>query len=192
MNIVLVHGIFHNGSIFRRLVALLEAQGHRCWAPNLKPADGRKGIHDLACKLQAYVDAHLGADEPFALVGFSMGCLISRQYLQVLGGAKRVSAFFAISGPHDGTLTAYLYFGQGATDMRPGSALLRNLKDTEDRLAGIALYAYWTSRDAVIVPAASCDWKLATERVDARAILHRFMPADRRVCADIVQRLGAR
>ena len=191
MNIVLVHGIFCSGRIFRRLVSQLEAQGHRCWAPALKPADGRSGIHDLACKLERYVHTHLGADEPFALVGFSMGCIIARQYLQMLGGAARVSAFFAISGPHDGTLTAYLYFGQGATDMRPRSALLRTLKETEDRLARVPLYAYWTSRDITIIPAASCDWKLANERVDARALLHRFMPADRTVCEDIVRRVGA-
>ncbi|RYF76029.1 MAG: alpha/beta fold hydrolase [Comamonadaceae bacterium] len=190
MNIVLVHGIFCNGRIFRRLVTQLEAQGHRCWAPALKPADGRSGIHDLACKLQRYVDTHLGLDEPFALVGFSMGCIISRQYMQVLGGAARVSAFFAISGPHDGTLTAYLYYGRGATDMRPRSALLLNLKATEDRLAHLPLYAYWTSRDLTIIPAASCDWALAAERVDARALLHRFMPTDKRVCEDIVQRLS--
>lgn len=191
LNVVLVHGIFDNGAVFKRLVAQLRAQGHRCWVPSLRPADGRKGIHDLACKLKQYVDVHLPTDEPFALVGFSMGCIVSRQYLQTLGGARRVRAFFAISGPHRGTLTAYLYFGQGALDMRPGSALLQHLARTEDQLADVALYAYWTSRDLTILPARSCNWALAPQRLDSRSWLHRLMPGDRRVCTDIVQRMGA-
>ena len=190
MNVVLVHGIFDNGAMFKRLIAQLQAQGHRCWVPKLRPIDGRRGIHDLACKLKQYVDEQLGPDEPFALVGFSMGCIVSRQYLQVLEGARRVPAFFAISGPHEGTLLAYLYFGQGARDMRPGSALLESLKTTEDRLSPVGLYVYWTSLDLTILPARSCDWALAADRLDSQALLHRFVPANRKVCADIVQRIG--
>lgn len=191
MNVVLVHGIFDNGAMFQRLVAQLDAQGHRCWVPKLRPIDGRRGIHDLACKLKQYVDEQLGPDEPFALVGFSMGCIVSRQYLQVLEGARRVPAFFAISGPHGGTLLAYLYFGKGARDMRPGSALLTHLKTTEDRLSQVALHVYWTSLDLTILPARSCDWRLAADRLNSQALLHRFMPADRKVCADIVQRMAS-
>lgn len=96
MNVVLVHGIFDNGAIFKRLAALLTAQGHRCWVPALRPADARHGIEDLASKLKGYVQANMAPGEPFALIGFSMGCIISRQYLQMLDGAQRVCAFFAI------------------------------------------------------------------------------------------------
>jgi pimeloyl-ACP methyl ester carboxylesterase len=95
-NIVLVHGIFDNGAIFRRLVDALTRAGHRCWVPALKPADGRTGIRDLAAKLHAYIDRHLGTDAELALVGFSMGCIVSRHYLQMLGGVRRTKAFFAI------------------------------------------------------------------------------------------------
>jgi triacylglycerol lipase len=124
MDVVLVHGIFDNGAIFRRLAGVLADAGHRCWVPALEPADGRTGIEDLAAKLHAYIDRHLGSDAELALVGFSMGCIVSRQYLQMRDGVRRTKAFFAISGPHEGTLTAYLYPGQGAKDLRPGSQLL--------------------------------------------------------------------
>lgn len=191
MNVVLVHGIFDNGTMFRRLVKTLEAEGHRCWVPALKPVDGRTGILDLALKLEAYIHEHIEADAEIAIVGFSMGCIVSRQYLQGLGGVKRTKAFFAISGPHEGTLTAYLYIGQGAKDMRPGSKLLRYLKQTEDSLHQVSLFAYWTSRDIIIIPASSCCWPLASHRLNAKALLHRLMPGSAPVCSDITLRMRA-
>lgn len=191
MDIVLVHGIFDNGAMFKHLVQALESNGHKCWVPALKPADGRLGIHDLATKLQAYIDKHIGPLADIAIVGFSMGCIVSRQYMQVLGGASRTKAFFAISGPHSGTLTAYLYFGQGAKDMRPGSELLKNLRQSESSLKQVSLFAYWTSRDIMIVPASSCNWSAVPKALNAKAVLHRFMPSNRLVCADIVHQLAA-
>lgn len=191
MDIVLVHGIFDNGAIFRHLVHALTSAGHRCWVPALKPADGRTGIQDLAAKLHAYIDQHLGIDSELAIVGFSMGCIVSRHYLQVRGGVGRTKAFFAISGPHEGTLTAYLYPGQGAKDLRPGSRLLQDLKQTEDRLGAVSLFTYWTSRDITIIPASSCCWPLSSHRLDAKALLHRFMPGSAAVIADVVRRMNA-
>jgi triacylglycerol lipase len=191
MDVVLVHGIFDNGAIFRRLADALTDAGHRCWVPALKPADGRTGIEDLAAKLHAYIDRHLGSDVELALVGFSMGCIVSRHYLQMGDGVRRTKAFFAISGPHEGTLTAYLYPGQGAKDLRPGSKLLQRLKQTEDRLGTLSLFTYWTSRDITIIPASSCCWALSSHRLDAKVMLHRFMPGSATVCADVVGQMDA-
>lgn len=191
MNVVLVHGIFDDGAIFRRLERSLRDAGHRCWIPALKPADGRRGIHDLACKLKAYVDEQLGPTEPIAIVGFSMGCIVSRHYLQLLDGHARCEALFAVSAPHQGTLLAYLYPGKGARDMRPGSPVLEELRRTEHWLARMAVFGYWTSFDVTVFPARSSHWPRASSSLDARALLHRFMPGNARVCADIVQRMGA-
>jgi triacylglycerol lipase len=85
MDVVLVHGIFDNGAIFRRLADALADAGHRCWVPALKSADGRTGIEDLAAKLHAYIDRHLGSDAEVALVGFSMGCIVRRQAVHFRG-----------------------------------------------------------------------------------------------------------
>jgi triacylglycerol lipase len=171
MNIVLVHGIFDNGGIFQPLVQALERDGHRCWAPALKPADGRTGIAELA------------------IVGFSMGCIVSRYYLQMLSGAARTKVFFAISGPHSGTLMAYMYPGQGARDLRPDSPLLQALKQSEGRLSPVELFAYWTSRDLMILPATSCCWPLATYCLNAKVLIHRSMPSSALVRDDIVRRM---
>lgn len=189
MNIVLVHGIFDSGRIFRRLAGALEERGHRCWTPDLKLFDTRKGISDFAGELKEYIDKNIGPDEPLAVVSFSMGSIVARQYLQVLGGYRRTKAFFAIAGPHRGTLTAYLYCGQGARDLRPHSPVLENLRNTEALLDGIALYAYWTAWDVMIIPAKNSDWERASYRLNVGALLHRCMPGNKKVVADIVRRM---
>ncbi len=191
MNVLLVHGIFDSGRIFRRLVGALEERGHRCWTPDLKLYDMRKGINDFALELKEYIDKNIGPDAPLAVVGFSMGSIVARQYLQVLGGHRRTKAFFAISGPHRGTLTAYLYCGQAARDLRPNSPLLENLRNTEAFLDGIALYACWTAWDVMIIPAKNSDWERASYRLNVGAFLHRCMPGNKKVVADIVQRMDA-
>lgn len=190
MNIVLLHGIFDTARIFKRMIPMLEAEGHRCFAPDMRPADARHGIHDLACFVERYIGEQLAPDESFALIGFSMGGVIARQYMQVLGGAARVTAFFPISCPHAGSWWSYTYFGQGARDMRPASALLANLQATESCLHGMPIHNYWTSLDVVIFPATNCRWARADSEMDARALLHRWMPQHPVVCQDIVRRLA--
>lgn len=111
MKIVLVHGIFNDGEVFKWLAKDLRALGHECFTPSLTPANAKHGVRDLAHKLQAYILQTIGPDEPLILVGFSMGCMISRYYLQLLQGYQRTTHFFTISGPHQGTVSAYAYWG---------------------------------------------------------------------------------
>ena len=190
MNIVLLHGIFDTARIFKRMISVLEAEGHRCFAPDMRPADARHGIPDLACFVERYIAEQLAPDESFALIGFSMGGVIARQYMQTLGGAARVTAFFPISCPHAGSYWSYTYFGQGARDMRPASALLANLQATESCLLGMPIHNYWTSLDLVIFPATNCRWARADSEMDARVWLHRWMPQHPVVCQDIAHRLA--
>lgn len=161
MNIILVHGIFDDSGIFKYMSSALRAEGHACFLPSLKPADAKLGIRDLAEKLQTYINQHLGVTEAFILVGFSMGCLVSRCYLQELGAIQRCVAFHAISGPHHGSWWAYAYWGQGAKDMRPDSALLNDFAQSEHVLADIPLFSYRTRFDEMIIPSKSSEWGIA-------------------------------
>lgn len=190
MKIILVHGIFDTGKIFDRLISKLEANGHQCYAPDLNPSDGKLGIADLSEKLKKYIDQQVGADVPIAVIGFSMGAIVSRYYLQQLEGYQRTNAFFSISGPHKGTLTAYFYPGKGVKDLRPNSRLLHELAKTENVLSHIALYSYRTPLDAMIVPSKSSDWQIA-RNVKSNALLHSFMLKDSIVCSHIVSQLAS-
>lgn len=188
MKVILVHGIFDTGHIFKHMISKLETNGHECYAPDLKPSDGRLGISDLSIKLKDYIDQKIGVGQPIAIIGFSMGCMVSRYYLQSLEGYTRTRAFFAISGPHYGTMTAYFYLGKGSRDMKPNSHFLTDLALTENRLKGMQLYAYRTPFDAMIIPSKSSDWKIA-KNMPTKSLLHSFMVRDRVVISDITRNL---
>lgn len=188
MNILLVHGIFDNGRIYRKLAGQLTACGHHCFSPSLVPNDACHGIADLATKLDGMVNETFGADEPMAIVGFSMGCLVSRYYIHRLHAGRRTKAFFAISGPHAGSMTAYFCPGQGARDMRPGSSLLRDLDSAAPEEHDFPIFTYWTPLDLMILPATSSRWHPAKERI-IWSPLHRLMPSNNQLCSDVVEKM---
>ena len=147
------------------------------FAPSIKPSDGRLGLKDLAEKLAAEVERNLVSDKKFLLIGFGMGCLISRAYLQLLGGFQRCVEFHAISGPLKGSFWAYFYPGLGARDMRPRSALIQQLHDTEQTLTEIKLISYRTPYDVMILPSKSSHLEIA-ENVLVSCPVHAWMVKD--------------
>jgi triacylglycerol lipase len=188
VRVVLVHGIFDTGSKFKTMQPYLEAHGHRCLAPSLTPNDGRDGLPRLAEQLRSKIDAAFGQTDPIALIGFSMGGLISRWYLQELGGHARVDPFIAIASPMRGTVWAYGYPGEGAKQMRPGSRFLTRLAEGVTRLDRLRVHAYWTPFDAVIVPQDSADWDFAdSKRVSA--LCHPCMLWHDELLADVAAQL---
>jgi len=187
--VVMVHGIFQTEwRCFGFLRRDLEERGVECLVPSLKPADGRDGLPVLAEQLKREIDARFGPKDRIVLVGFSMGGLVSRHYLQELGGAKRCDAFFTISTPHHGTAMAHLCYGEGARQMRCGSPWLAHLAQTEHRLGKMPIVSYRTPADLVIIPSCSSEWARA-ENISVACALHPLMTASPKVRKDILSRL---
>ena len=153
--ILLVHGIYDDGTALLPLQHALEAAGYRCYVPDFRPSDGHLGLADLAHKLRITTDQHYGPRQPIFVVGFSLGGLVARYYLEILGGAARCRGLVTVSTPHAGTLTAYLIGGEGARDLRPFSPFLRTLWRGEPRLAALPLTSLWNPADLVIFPSFS-------------------------------------
>jgi triacylglycerol lipase len=189
MDVVLVHGFLNRGGIFRSLMRHLRDAGHTPHAPTLAPIDGRGGLPALAEKLATFVRDGLPPDKPFALVGFSMGALVARIYLQHLGGCARVNLFFSIAGPHEGTFNACLYPSLGVCQMRRNSPLLRSLNADVECLRHLPIVSYWTPYDLMIRPISSAQWKLG-EQVRIPVLLHSLLVFDRRLHTDLSQRLA--
>lgn len=164
MKTVLVHGIFNTGRVFFLMKRILQKNGFDCYTPSLKPMDGRYGIEDLAYKLRDMINAEIGKSEDFILVGFSMGGIIARYYLQYLDETNRINYFFTIAAPHKGSYWAYLYPGKGTKQLRPNSNFLRDLKETECALNDIKLYSYRTPFDLSIVPSKNAYWAIAKNK----------------------------
>jgi triacylglycerol lipase len=186
--VVMVHGIFEDGKAFDSLKRRLEYHGIKCYVPKLTPADGRGGLENLAQGLQRDIDKEFGDEEPFGLIAFSMGGLVSRYYLQELGGAKRCETFMTISTPHHGTKVAHAYPTKGSQQMRPGSEFLQKLQASENTLGDIPIVSYRTPFDLIIIPTGSSVWDRAENR-SYNITLHPLMLHTKSVLDDIEKRL---
>lgn len=186
--VVLVHGIFEKGTAFRMLRKRLENRRIECFVPRLRPSDGRGGLDKLAEGLKRDIDARFGSTGPISIVAFSMGGLVSRHYLQQLGGAARCETFITISSPHHGTNAAWFYPSAGVRQMRPGSGFLKNLALTESSLDGIRIASFRTPLDLIILPTESSIWERAENRSYLVA-LHPLMLTSKPVLDDIELRL---
>lgn len=152
---VLVHGIMDRGGIFGSLQGALEREGIECSAPDLTPNHGGARLEVLAEQLLEHIDTHVPRQRPVHLLGFSMGAIVSRYYLQRLGGMARAAQFLSVCAPHRGTQWSWLGPLAGMRQMRPGSPFLRQLNDDLHTLTQRPVTCYWTPLDLVIVPATS-------------------------------------
>jgi triacylglycerol lipase len=153
---VLVHGIYSDSGDFTRMARVLRAEGWPVFTPNLRPNGGQAGIDELASQLSRYIEREVPGGK-CDLVGFSMGGLVSRYYLQRLGGLDRVERFVSLAAPHHGTVLAHLHGGRGGRHMRPESDLLRDLARDADRLGRVKFTSIYTPLDLIIVPARSSE-----------------------------------
>ncbi|MEM8806904.1 MAG: alpha/beta fold hydrolase [Cyanobacteria bacterium P01_G01_bin.38] len=154
-SVVLVHGLWNTVNIFWKLRSHLETHGWHIHAPNLTPNNGDVGIEVLAQQLCAFIEQRFEPRQRFDLLGFSMGGLISRYYLQRLGGVKRVKRFVAVSTPHRGSMMAWFRQNPGGLQMRPGSRFLTDLNQDAHQLEQIQVTSLWTPFDVLVVPASS-------------------------------------
>ncbi len=187
-NVVLVHGILNTGKIFKPLVHRLEAEGCRCFAPDLRPNTCALGVHDLAGKLSAQIDRRFGRKAPLILIGFSMGGIVARDYVQNLATRKRVRGVFLISAPNHGTFWACLSPGGGTRDLAIGSPFLKRLNADETTWKSIPVSSYWTPYDLMIVPARSSVWPVG-ETTRIACPLHPLMVRNHDVTEDIAAKI---
>jgi len=182
--IVVVHGIWDNERSVGPLTRGLLRHGQReVHALSLDPPWGNASIEGLAAQLARFVAAlktRLKV-EAVDLVGFSMGALVARTYLQLLAGDQHVRSFVSISGPHRGTLTAYALPLSGVRQMRPGSPLLSQLGADVSHLTNVAVHCVYTPYDAMIVPSESGVLVGARSVHRVPVLLHKLMLYDARV-----------
>ncbi len=177
--VFLVHGIDDRGFVFRRLERSLRADGYDPILISYSPNTGRVPLDALAKQVGQQISGLLKRDEPFAVVAFSMGGLVTRWWLQELEPNIRPALFITASSPHHGTLTAYARFNPGARQMRPGSSFLKCLDHGLERLQSVRLVTLRTPWDLMILPSASSILPGA-ENHCIPVIAHPFMLMDGR------------
>jgi triacylglycerol lipase len=187
--VVLIHGIFDTFTIFNKMSAYLTQKGWEVHRFDLKPSGGFLGLDRLAQQITDYVDNTFPPDQPFDLIGFSMGGIVSRYYIQRLGGIHRVQRFITISSPHNGTWTAYFYITAGTVQMRPNSDFLNDLNKDIHQLNQLNFTSIWTPFDAMIIPANSSQLPVGQE-IQLDVLLHAWMVRDQRSLKTVAEVLS--
>jgi triacylglycerol lipase len=150
--VVLLHGIGDTSRVFDRLTRYLKERGWMTHGLDLIPNTGKAGLDELAVQVDTYIESTFAPEQKSDLVGFSMGGVVARYYLQRLSGLNRTSRLITISSPHRGTLTAFLGWNRGARQLRPGSAFLADLAQDSHVLSQIDFTSIWTPWDLMILP----------------------------------------
>lgn len=188
--VLIVHGLWDSSVRLAPLARGLRERGIERVVPMDIPSDGRTTISALGELVCARVDA-LRAEHGCAqidLVGFSMGALACRYFLQRCGGCEHTRRFVSISGPHRGTLTAYGLPLAGVRQMRPKSALLLDLERDAAPFGSVEVHCVYTPFDMMIVPSSSSVLSGVRSVHSVPVPLHRWMIQDARVL-DLVARL---
>jgi len=119
--------------------------------PLLQLGDVKKSAAVLAVEVQR--TRYKFDAEKVNLIGHSLGGIISRYYLQKLGGWKYVHRAVYLGTPHKGVYWAY--FGLWSTAGRqilPGSKLIKELNSDPSRCRNIKCLSIISNFDEMIIP----------------------------------------
>lgn len=190
--VLLVHGINDTGARFDKMRSVLRAHGFdRVRAVNITPSDASITLEAMG---EQVMDSLRACQKTWPapdvdIVAFSMGALAVRYALHSLDGRSCVRRFISVSGPHHGTLAAYLSAKDGTKQMRPNSRFLRELNTGAARWGDVEVFSFWSPLDLVVTPAVSSVLEGAHNRAFPVAMHHRMLSDDRVIDA-VVQTLA--
>ena len=128
--IILIHGLWNTSAIFNNLLNRLDYYDVEYYAPTLDHYFGRVSIIDLAESLDGLIIKKYGNEREIDILGFSMGGIIARYWINKFNGYLRTKRFISIGSPHRGTLTAQLVpknLFKGISEMKISSSFLKKV-----------------------------------------------------------------
>ena len=186
--IILVHGVVDNHTIFTLLRRSLMRRGFgRTISLNYSPLTD--DIRVVAKRLQRLVEAVCRDTgyERVHVIGHSMGGLISRYYVQRLGGDARVHTLVTLGTPHEGSAYANVVPHNVARQLRPDGPIVQELREPAPGCR-TRIVAFWSDLDQMIVPKRSARIEhedLNARNVFIRGVGHMSLPVDGRVVHQI-------
>lgn len=153
--LVLVHGLWDTPRLFDRLQQRLANRRSPLLIPQMPIWLGRTSIQDLAAILGHRIEAAFGPNTPIDLLGFSMGGLIGRTWIQQQGGQSRTRRFISVGSPQQGTPLAQpwpRWLLAGIADMKLASPLLNELNANPASLEDVECSSFYCPSDLMVVP----------------------------------------
>jgi len=146
--LVFVHGLALNRSGFLPLQAYLRLHGYsRQIAYNYRSSGS---LEQLALGLKRTLDDHVGGGR-IDLIAHSMGGLVSRLYLQKLGGARRVDHLVTLGTPHHGSHAANFVPSALVRQLLPDGPFLEDL-NALPAPEGVRTTSIVAGRDLLVQP----------------------------------------
>ena len=191
--ILLVHGFIDNHAIFTVMERALRRRGFQ----TLTAYDYGLLTHNIplaAVRLGETIE-QLATDsgyERIHVIGHSLGGLITRYYVQRLGGDSRVHTLVTLGTPHHGTqLAKAAPLLPLARQLAPGSRVIRELADPAPGCRTRFL-AFHSDIDPLVVPSSSARLEhpdLNVHNIAVRGVGHLSMPHNGRIAFTISRAL---
>jgi triacylglycerol lipase len=179
--VVLVHGYGGNRSAFLPLSLYLRAHGLR----QLLAFDYRasEGVEQAARALRDFLRRSVRGGR-VDLVCHSLGGLVARVYLEMLGGARRVDHCITLGTPHRGTYNAYWLLSRVGRELRPDSSVLERLERSEGSARRVRYTSVVAGSDNMVIPRISAAGEDLVHVPDVGHLGMLFSPAVFRVVLD--------
>jgi hypothetical protein len=191
--VVLVHGLIDNRSIFAVMRRSLRRRGFaQVCSWNYSPLSS--DVARCAAELGAHIERvceRTGHDRVH-VVGHSLGGLIARYHLQRQGGDRRMESLVTLGTPHQGSLLAHVVPTPLIRQLRPGSAVLKELAEPMPGCR-TRVTAIYSDLDQIVLPTASgrCEHPdLGARNVLVRGVGHMSLPIHRNVVDEVAATLA--
>ena len=189
--IILIHGLWNTSSIFSLISSKLDEKEVEYFAPTLNHAFGMTSIVELTNLMDQLIVEKYGLEQEIDILGFSMGGIIGRYWINKLNGHKRTKRFITIGSPHNGTLTSQLvpkYPFRGISEMKINSSLLRDLANYDYFLNDIDCISFFTYWDLMVFPGWRANLNVG-EKISLNIFKHRNLVRNPAAVERIIERL---
>ena len=189
--IILIHGLWNTSSIFSLISSKLDEKEVEYFAPTLNHAFGMTSIVELTNLMDQLIVEKYGLEQEIDILGFSMGGIIGRYWINKFNGHKRTKRFITIGSPHNGTLTSQLvpkYPFRGISEMKINSSLLRDLANYDYFLNDIDCISFFTYWDLMVFPGWRANLNVG-EKISLKIFKHRNLVRNPAAVERIIERL---
>ena len=189
--IILIHGLWNNSSIFSSITSKLDDIGIEYFAPTRKHSYGMTSIIELTHKLNELILEKYGLEKELDILGFSMGGIIGRYWIQKFNGYKRTRRFISIGSPHKGTFIAQLvpkYPFRGISEMKINSNFLRELEKKDFFLDDIECINFFTYWDLMVFPSWRTNLNFG-KKIPVKVYKHRNLVKNKSVVKKIIDEI---
>jgi pimeloyl-ACP methyl ester carboxylesterase len=185
--VLLIHGVLCNAGVWHPFKRWLETRGVApvytlSYGPPL--ASIELFAEQAAAKIEAILE-DTGAHKVI-VVAHSMGGIVMRAYLRRFGGSK-VASLVTIATPHEGSVLAWVAFGQSIAQLRPRNPWLTELGMPEG--ADLPpIVSLWSWHDSMVAPQTSSRVAFG-ENIEVAGVGHTALLRDRQVFERVLEEI---